>query len=53
MKVIAAYPIDTETKRVECEVEVGLVADHGAAHVVVRVLHALLVPVHRHYHLKY
>ena len=38
------YPIDAEAEGLEREVEVGVVADHGSAHVVVGVLDALLVP---------
>ena len=38
------YPIDAEAEGLEREVEVGVVANHGSAHVVVGVLDALLVP---------
>jgi hypothetical protein len=41
---ILAYPVDTKTKCIESKVKIGLVADHGTAHVVVGVLHALLIP---------
>ena len=39
------YSVDAQTESLEGEVELGLVADHGPAHVDVGVLDALLVSV--------